>query len=225
MKVLMQTMLVSPDAGCACPESTSIYPDLACASAAALHDAPSRRQLLHLCGFGAALAGVALLAGCGVAPPRATGRRTVGQGTVRRSTPEIEVRHPLQIDPKLREEAVARAMLAINTPYRYGGSTLAGGFDCSGLVFYVFGALVSQPMPRSTLQWARASLPVAEEHLQRGDFVFFNTSGASFSHMGIYVGERQFVHAPSSGKVVRTDSLDGNYYAARFDGGRSAFAA
>ena len=178
-----------------------------------------------MCGLGVAVTGATLLAGCGVAPSRTTGRRAAGQGTVRRSAPQIDVLRPLQISSGLREEAVARAMLAINTPYRYGGSTLAGGFDCSGLVFYVFGALVSQPMPRSTLQWARASLPVAEERLQRGDFVFFNTSGASFSHMGIYVGERQFVHAPSSGKVVRTDSLDGNYYAARFDGGRSAFAA
>ena len=148
-----------------------------------------------------------------------------GQGAVRRSVPQIEVSQPLQISAQLREEAVARAMLAINAPYRYGGSTLASGFDCSGLVFYVFGALVSQPMPRSTLQWARASLPVAEERLQRGDFVFFNTSGASFSHMGIYLGAREFVHAPSSGKAVRVDSLDSNYYAARFDGGRSAFAA
>ena len=199
---------------------------LARAPAAALHAAaPSRRQLLHLCGLGAALAGVALLAGCGAAPPRTSVRRGAGQGAVRRSVPQIEVSQPLQISAQLREEAVARAMLAINAPYRYGGSTLASGFDCSGLVFYVFGALVSQPMPRSTLQWARASLPVAEERLQRGDFVFFNTSVASISHMGIYLGAREFVHAPSSGKAVRVDSLDSNYYAARFDGGRSAFAA
>jgi len=124
---------------------------------------------------------VALLAGCGAAPPRTSVRRGAGQGAVRRSVPQIEVSQPLQISAQLREEAVARAMLAINAPYRYGGSTLASGFDCSGLVFYVFGALVSQPMPRSTLQWARASLPVAEERLQRGDFVFFNTSGAALS--------------------------------------------
>ena len=125
---------------------------LARAPAAALHAAaPSRRQLLHLCGLGAALAGVALLAGCGAAPPRTSVRRGAGQGAVRRSVPQIEVSQPLQISAQLREEAVARAMLAINAPYRYGGSTLASGFDCSGLVFYVFGALVSQPMPRSTL--------------------------------------------------------------------------
>lgn len=192
-----------------------------CVQVAALQPAVGRRSLLRVCGLGVALTGAALLAACGVAVPRTSGRR----GAESRSAPYIEVQHPLQINPALREEAVARAMLAINAPYRYGGSTLEAGFDCSGLVFYVFGALVRQPLPRSAVQWARASLPVAENRLQRGDLVFFNTSGASFSHMGIYVGNRQFVHAPSSGKVVRTDSLDGNYYTARFDGGRTVFVA
>ena len=80
-------------------------------------------------------------------------------------------------------------------------------------------------LPRSTIQWARASLPIEEGRLQRGDLVFFNTLGASFSHMGIYIGGRQFVHAPSSGKGVRIDSLDKTYFFTRFNGARTVFAA
>ena len=118
---------------------------------------------------------------------------------------------------------MARALLAVNVPYSYGGNTLEGGFDCSGLVQYVFSGFAGRALPRSTAQWARASLPRDVGQLQRGDLVFFNTSGASFSHMGIYIGNRQFIHAPSSGGVVRTDRIDSSYFAPRFDGGRTVF--
>ena len=175
---------------------------------------PRRRLLLGL-----AAAGGLLLAGCGTAPARRT-------GGLRTSVPDIAVRHPLQLSPAYREAAVARAMLAINTPYTYGGNTLEGGFDCSGLVQYAFTGLGARGLPRSTLQWASASLPLADvDRLQRGDLVFFNTSGRSFSHMGIHVGNRRFVHAPSSGGTVRIDRVDSSYFGPRFDGGRSVFGA
>ncbi|WOP17027.1 C40 family peptidase [Ottowia sp. SB7-C50] len=113
-------------------------------------------------------------------------------------------------------------MLLVNTPYRYGGNTPEGGFDCSGLVHYVFGQVAARGarLPRSTAQWAAATLPVDEARLQRGDLVFFNTSGAAFSHMGIYVGGGQFVHAPSTGG----DGAQGRgewavFWAAVFGGG------
>ena len=130
----------------------------------------------------------------------------------------------LQLDARQREEAVARAMMTINAPYRYGGSSLETGFDCSGLVQYVFRGVSGHALPRSTIQWARASQPIDAGRLQRGDLVFFNTLGAAFSHMGIYIGDRQFVHAPSSGKGVRIDSLDQTYYITRFNGARTVFA-
>lgn len=187
----------------------------------------SRRSLLQWGGYGALLAGAAVLAGCGSAP-KATASRVrrapAGpQPRMSRAMPEVAVRHPVQISPALREEAVARALLAVNAPYRYGGSSLEAGFDCSGLVHYVFSGFAMQALPRSAAQWAQASMPLDSSQLQRGDLVFFNTSGAAFSHMGIYVGGREFVHAPSSGKVVSTDSLDRAYYAARFDGARTVF--
>ncbi|WP_051236077.1 C40 family peptidase [Ottowia thiooxydans] len=130
----------------------------------------------------------------------------------------------LALDTSVREAAVARAMLVVNTPYRYGGNTPEGGFDCSGLVQYVFNDAGSPRLPRSTAQWAAASAPVPEANMQRGDLVFFNTSGQPFSHMGIYVGNGQFVHAPSSGGTVRKDSLSSRYFATRYLGARSVFA-
>ena len=184
----------------------------------------SRRSLLQWGGYGTLLAGAAVLAGCGSAP-KTVASRNRGPARAGRPTPPIAVQRPVQIAPALREEAVARAMLAVNTPYRYGGSSLDTGFDCSGLVQYVFSGFAMQALPRSAVQWAQASMPIDGSQLQRGDLVFFNTTGAAFSHMGIYVGEREFVHAPSGGKVVTTASLDARYYAARFDGGRTVFVA
>jgi len=182
-----------------------------------------RRQLLLGAGLGMA---ALLLAGCGSAPRRTA--YVAPQGARRRSVPmpNLPANSALQMDAAQREEAVARAMLAINAPYRYGGNTLETGFDCSGLVQYVFsGVSAGRLLPRSTIQWARASQPIDESHLQRGDLVFFNTLGAAFSHMGIYIGGREFVHSPSSGKGVRIDSLDKPYFLTRFNGARTVFAA
>jgi len=172
------------------------------------------RRALAL-GLGAALA--LALAGCGSGP-----RRGRWQGA-----PATQI--PLDLDPAGREAAVALAMLVINTPYTYGGNTPRGGFDCSGLVYYVFsqvaaGSPAARRLPRSTAQWAAVSVPVDEAALQRGDLVFFNTSGAAFSHMGIYVGQGQFVHAPSSGGTVRKDTLASGYFGQRYQGGRRVFA-
>ena len=179
-----------------------------------------RRQLLLYTGLGAA---ALFLAGCGAAPRRVA-VRPASRAPRRSIIPELAAVHPLQLDARQREEAVARAMMAVNAPYRYGGNSLDTGFDCSGLVQYVFSGFAGQMLPRSTRQWAQASRPIDEGLLQRGDLVFFNTSGASFSHVGIYIGGRSFVHAPSSGKVVNTDSLDKTYYLTRFNGARTVFA-
>lgn len=95
--------------------------------------------------------------------------------------------------------------------YRYGGSTPSRGFDCSGLVQYSFkqaGVL----LPRTTEDQRRASARIRKASLRRGDLVFFDQEGKKSSHVGIYLGGGRFVHAPSSGKTVRTDSLDSPYW-------------
>ncbi|MFV0600297.1 MAG: C40 family peptidase [Brachymonas sp.] len=181
-----------------------------------------RRQWLAGAGMGAV---ALLLAGCGSPPRRSSASIRRGAGGIPGGRPSIASIHPLYLDASRREEAVARAMLAINAPYRFGGNTLDTGFDCSGLVQYVFSGFAGRILPRSTMQWAQASRPVDDNRLQRGDLVFFNTLGAAFSHMGIYIGGRQFVHAPSSGKTVSTESLDKNYYWSRFNGARTVFSA
>ena len=92
---------------------------------------------------------------------------------------------------------------------------------------YVFGQVAAggARLPRSTAQWAAVTVPVDEGALQRGDLVFFNTGGALFSHMGIYVGGGPFVHAPSTGGTVRKDSVSSRYFGPRYLGGRRVFAA
>ena len=184
---------------------------------------PARRHVL------AALAVGALLAGCASRRPAPEARSDAPPGgTVARRapTPVPASQPPLMLDPAGREASVAQAMLLVNTPYRYGGNTPAGGFDCSGLVHYVYDQVAADGarLPRSTAQWAAATQPVDEARLQRGDLVFFNTTGRAFSHMGIYVGGEQFVHAPSTGGTVRKDSLNSRYFGPRYLGGRSVFA-
>ena len=84
--------------------------------------------------------------------------------------------------------------------------------------------ITSKPLPRTTAQWAKASSPVRGRGLARGDFVFFNTLGGRYSHMGIFVGNGQFVHAPSSGGTVQRVRMDNPYFAKRFTEARSIFA-
>lgn len=166
---------------------------------------PPRRLLLS-----AALAAAATLAGCGSAPAR----RSSGAPAVA----------PLAIDGGLRDALYARTMLVVNTPYTYGGNTPEGGFDCSGLVQYALQGITEKRLPRSTSQWATVSNPIDRSELRRGDFVFFNTSGGRFSHMGIYVGADRFVHAPSSGGIVRVVGMDNVYFRKRFTEARTVFA-
>ena len=106
---------------------------------------------------------------------------------------------PLRLQGDLREALLARAMLVVNTPYTYGGNTPEGGFDCSGLIQWAVRGIHEGRLPRTTAQWAQSSVPVKGRRLERGDFVFFNTMGGRYSHMGIFVGNGQFVHAPSKG--------------------------
>ena len=169
--------------------------------------APPPRRLL-LC---AVLAGAAVLAGCSSAPAR-------------RPSASARAAGALALDGTLRDALYARTMLVVNTPYTYGGNTPEVGFDCSGLVQYALQGITEQRLPRSTSQWATVSSTIDRGDLQRGDFVFFNTSGGRYSHMGIYVGGERFVHAPSSGGIVRVAAMDNPYFRKRFTEARTVFA-
>ena len=95
-------------------------------------------------------------------------------------------------------------------PYRYGGGT-PQGFDCSGLVHFSFNR-AGMEVPRSTETQRKRSRRVARANLARGDLVFFDQLGKSSSHVGIYLGDNRFVHAPSSGGHVRVDTLTDPYW-------------
>jgi cell wall-associated NlpC family hydrolase len=110
--------------------------------------------------------------------------------------------------PAIRAAQHAARMLG--KPYRYGGSTPAG-FDCSGLVQFSY-AQAGIRVPRSTEEQRRASRPVRAVNLQPGDLLFFDQEGKKNSHVGIYLGRGEFVHAPSSGKQVRSDKIDARYW-------------
>jgi murein DD-endopeptidase len=112
--------------------------------------------------------------------------------------------------------ALLTAQSRIGTPYRYGGSG-PDAFDCSGLVAYAY-QQVGVAMPRTAAQQYAVARPVPQRDLRPGDLVFFRLSGREVSHVGIYAGDRQFVHAPQTGGLVRTASLDDEWYRERYAG-------
>ncbi|HEU0229189.1 MAG TPA: C40 family peptidase [Burkholderiaceae bacterium] len=162
--------------------------------------------------FPGLVAVLTLLAGCASTP-----RHESGAGYWRGQ--------PVVVDQSKRTDVVMMALAQLDTRYRYGGDSPDTGFDCSGLVDYVFKAAADAGLPHNTARIAEISRPISRRALSPGDLVFFNTLNRRYSHMGIYLGHGRFINAPSSGGVVRIDSLNSRYYARRFDGARTLFAA
>lgn len=124
------------------------------------------------------------------------------------------------VDPARANAVLMRAISLVGTPYRYGGNTPEGGFDCSGLVNYVYRDMLDLRLPRTSRELAAYQGPRIEpDRLATADLVFFG-SGGTVSHVGIYVGEGRFVHAPSTGGTVRLDHLDGPYWQSHYSGAR-----
>jgi cell wall-associated NlpC family hydrolase len=117
-------------------------------------------------------------------------------------------------------ELVMNAMGFLGVPYRYGGSSAETGFDCSGLVRAVFEQSVGKVLPRRADQQAEVTEKIERSELKPGDLVFFNTMKRAFSHVGIYVGEGKFIHAPRAGGAVRVEDMRMAYWQARFNGAR-----
>ena len=118
-------------------------------------------------------------------------------------------------------DVLMRAIGLVGTPYRFGGNSPEGGFDCSGLVGFVFRDAAGLALPRSTRELIDIPAPaVKRDELQPGDLVYFNPAGGRVSHIGIYVGEGRFVHAPSRGGTVRLDALGSDYWSRHFVGAK-----
>ena len=121
----------------------------------------------------------------------------------------------------LRDEIVSTARRFIGTPYAWGGSSQSEGFDCSGLTMTVY-KLNGLNLPHSSRQQYKIGTPVRKSNLKKGDLVFFATSrGKKVSHVGIYTGNNQFIHAPSFNKRVRTESLSNSYFRENYVGART----
>ncbi|VVE33753.1 C40 family peptidase [Pandoraea fibrosis] len=123
-----------------------------------------------------------------------------------------------------QEEITLEAMSLVGIPYRYGGNTPDSGFDCSGLVRYVVARAAGVNLPRTTADMSGVGTPLERDDLASGDLIFFNTTGRAHSHVGIYVGQGKFVHAPNTGGTVRLESLYVPYWARRIDGVRRVAA-
>ncbi|MCK6414596.1 MAG: C40 family peptidase [Giesbergeria sp.] len=144
-----------------------------------------------------ALAAALLLGACGSAPPA-------------RVEPSAWPVTPSLSDEQAHDIAI-HALGLVGTPYRYGGNTPDTGFDCSGLIGYVYRQRVGTPPPRTVAQLNQWGQPIDASELRTGDLVVFGR-GRSPSHAGIYVGEGRFVHAPSTGGTVRLDHLQSRHW-------------
>jgi len=108
----------------------------------------------------------------------------------------------------------------IGIDYKYGGTTPETGLDCSGLVRYVFQQVTGVTLPRTAKEMSRVGDKVALDELKPGDLVFFNTRRFAFSHVGIYLGDNRFIHAPARGREVEVASFDARFWQKRFNGAR-----
>ncbi|MEO6104020.1 MAG: C40 family peptidase [Pseudoxanthomonas sp.] len=132
-----------------------------------------------------------------------------------RQWPEVQ-----PADPAAANAVLMRALGLVGTPYLYGGNTPQSGFDCSGLVNYVYRDMLDLRLPRTSRELAQVQgARIPPEKLAAADLVFFGSQG-SVSHVGIYVGEGRFVHAPSTGGTVRLDQLDGPYWRDHYSGAK-----
>lgn len=153
-----------------------------------------------------------LLSACGSSPAASGNERSEHHAA------DTAVRPHAAKQGSVADRAAAIAMQQLGVPYRYGGQTPTG-FDCSGLVHYSY-RHAGRAVPRTTTQLWRTSETVSRSELQPGDLLFFAIEG-KMQHVGMYIGDEQFVHAPSSGKHVQVASLDWEFYSdALLRGGR-----
>ncbi|AOB31552.1 NlpC/P60 family protein 2 [Bordetella sp. H567] len=127
--------------------------------------------------------------------------------------------------PSLRDRVVAAGLDALGTRYRWGGDDPDTGFDCSGLVTFIYKEVAGLDLPRRARDQRAEGHAVKATQLQPGDLVFFGIRrNNQTSHVGIYIGNNEFVHAPTRGEKVRIDTLDSAYWSKRFTGARRYIA-
>ena len=163
------------------------------------------------------LSAIALLAACASSPQR----RQPTYKTSHSALADLPPRAPSAASAGEANDILFRAIGLVGTPYRWGGNTPAGGFDCSGLIDYIYRTATGIKLPRTSHDMASMDARKVRKmtQLASGDLVFFDIGGA-ISHVGVYVGKGRFVHAPNSGGTVRLDDIDGPYWGDHFAYGR-----
>ncbi|TXT40397.1 MAG: hypothetical protein FD135_1339 [Comamonadaceae bacterium] len=151
---------------------------------------------------------LSVLAGCGSAPVQPT---PPDSSYTPAAPPEVPAPMAGRLSQTQANDVTLAALSLVGTPYRYGGNTPEAGFDCSGLINYVYQTRAAIRPPRTTAELSFWGQSVPKEQLRTGDLVLFGKSTLA-NHAGIYVGGNRFVHAPSSGGVVRLESLDSRHW-------------
>lgn len=154
---------------------------------------------------------VIVLAGCATPPAKMTGPRTKVVLTERAFD---------EISTARTRELAFHALSHIGVPYRYGGASPESGFDCSGLVQYVYAQGAGVALPRNTQRLSEVGAPVPTDALEPGDLVFFDTLRKPYSHVGIYLGDQRFIHAPTTGGQVELVDMRHRYWQTRYNGAR-----
>lgn len=159
-------------------------------------------------------ASIGLLAACASSPQRPIERESHS------ALANLPARAP-EGNAGTANDVLFRAIALVGTPYRWGGNTPDGGFDCSGLVDYIYRNAAGLALPHSSREMSQLNGPQVRRmtDLVSGDLVFFGGSGG-ISHVGVYVGKGRFVHAPNSGGTVRLDDIDGPYWRDHFAFGK-----
>lgn len=173
-----------------------------------LHSA--RTGIASLRGLFVALLAAALLAACGTSTP------------VKRPAARAIMYEPQPVSEKGNEIALY-AMGMIDTGYQFGGKNPEAGLDCSGMVSYIYRQALGMNVSGSAADIARRGKEIDPRTLRPGDLVFFNTMNRPFSHVGVYIGDGRFIHAPSSKGKVRIERMDNVYFAPRFEMARTYF--
>ena len=145
-----------------------------------------------------------LLVACGT-PPKSTTSATANSA---------------QGNAAAASEVVLYALGLLNTGYRFGGKNPESGLDCSGMTAYIFHEALGMNLPHNAAQQARLGKEVTVKELQPGDLVFFNTSGKGISHVGLYIGENRFVHAPATNGRIRIALLNNPWFSQRYETAR-----
>ena len=164
------------------------------------------------------------LSACGTAPKSVSTASSASMPT-QPAWSQRDSRYFKLQDEKAAEEIVLYALGLLGTGYRFGGNNPEAGLDCSGMVRYIVQEVSGQTLPHNAAQIADMTRPINVAELRPGDLVFFNTLNRRHSHMGIYMGDGRFVHAPNGRSQIRIERLDNTYFRPRIDGARRIVAS